>query len=154
MNAPGGGGDSQNSPSTTTATKRKTREAPDAAAKREAREKRRSSSKPVNPNNPVRKLTTQLLETYKGINQLYYQKKKGGLRRCKLFHLLKIIEQYKDVVRDGGSSGGRRCIQPIQETGDDVAVDPFSERHHGTVLPRRDCIPAMRWNGEAREWTA
>lgn len=57
------------------------------------REKRRQPRK-VNPANPVKKLTTGLLETYKAINQLYYQKKKGGLRRDKLWQLLKSVEFY------------------------------------------------------------
>jgi len=52
----------------------------------------------ANATNPVRKLTTQLLDTYKTINQLYYQKKKGGMRRCKLWRLLKIIQLYRDML--------------------------------------------------------
>jgi hypothetical protein len=29
--------------------------------------------------------------------QLYYQKKKGGQRRCKLYHLLQTVEFYKEL---------------------------------------------------------
>jgi len=52
----------------------------------------------VNTACPVRKLTTGLLQTYKGINQLYYQKKRTGLRRCKVWELMRTVEMYMELI--------------------------------------------------------
>lgn len=56
------------------------------------------TQRPVNNDCPVRKLTTQLLETYKAINQLYYAQKRATTRKCRVWELMTIVSMHQEML--------------------------------------------------------